>query len=126
MMCLKVSSPKKITNVIGQLLFLDIKRKVFWFLTFFCLRFVKKFSIGFEILRKEYFRGHYVTSLWGREKRKKIAYCWEHDSKQLLLNNVFRNVCRFRDIRGQRFVVLAPKILYYVIYDQNFDMIRLR
>ena len=39
-----------------------------------------------------------------------------------MLNNAFQNVCRFRDIRGQRFAVLAPKIPYYVTYDLNFDI----
>ena len=33
-MCLKVSCPNKIPNFRGQSLFLDINRKVFWFLTF--------------------------------------------------------------------------------------------
>ena len=32
----------------------------------------------------------------------------------------------FWDIRGQRFAVLAPKIPYYVTYDLDFDMMRLR
>ena len=59
-------------------------------------------------------------------KKIKIVYCWEQDSKQLSLNNAFQNVCPFRDIRGQRFAVLAPKIPYYVTYDLDFDMIRLR
>ena len=31
-----------------------------------------------------------------------------------------------RDIRGQSFAVLALKIPYYVTYDLDFDMIRLR
>ena len=43
-----------------------------------------------------------------------IASCLDHDFKQLLLNNAFQNVCRFRDKRGQSFAVLAPKIPYYV------------
>ena len=55
-----------------------------------------------------------------------MASSSDHDSKQLLFNNAFQNVCRFRDIRGQRFVVLAPKIPYYVTYDLDFDMMRLR
>ena len=59
-------------------------------------------------------------------KEMKIVYCWEHDSKQLSLNNAFQNVCRFRDIRGQRFAVLAPKIPYYVTYDLDFNMMRFR
>ena len=42
-----------------------------------------------------------------------------HDSKQLLFNNAFQNVCRFRDIRGQRLIVLAPKIPNYVTFDLN-------
>ena len=29
-------------------------------------------------------------------------------------------------VRGQRYAVLAPKIPYYVTYDLDFDMIRLR
>ena len=60
-----------------------------------------------------------------REKIK-IVFYREHDSKQLLFNNAFQNVCRFRDIQGQRFEVLAPKIPNYVTYDLDFDMIRLR
>ena len=55
-----------------------------------------------------------------------IASCLDHDFKQLLFNNAFQNVCRFRDIRSQSFAVLAPKIPYYVTYDLDFDMIRLR
>ena len=57
--------------------------------------------------------------------KMKIAYCSEHDSKQLLFNNAFQNVCRFRDIRGQKFAILAPKIPYYVTYDLDFDIIRM-
>ena len=59
-------------------------------------------------------------------EKMKTAYCWEHDSKQLLFNNAFQNVCRFRDIRGQRFAVLAPKIPNYVIFDLNNCIIRFR
>ena len=55
-----------------------------------------------------------------------MASSSDHESKQLLFNNAFQNVCRFRDKRGQRFAVLAPKTLNYVTYDQNFDMMRLR
>ena len=43
-----------------------------------------------------------------------------------LFNNAFQNVCRFRDIRGQSFAVLAPKTLYHVRYDLDIYMIRLR
>ena len=56
----------------------------------------------------------------------KIAYGWQHNSKQLLFNNAFQNDCGFRDKRGQTFDVLAPKIPYYVIYDLDFDMTRLK
>ena len=56
----------------------------------------------------------------------KIEYWWGHDSKQLLLNNGFQKVCRFRNIRGQRCAVLAPKIPYYVTYDLDFNMMRFR
>ena len=59
-------------------------------------------------------------------EKMKIAYRWEHDSKQLLFNNAFKNVCRFRDIRGQRFIVLAPKIPNYVTFDLNNGIIRFR
>ena len=59
-------------------------------------------------------------------EKLKIAYCWEHDSKQLSLSNAFQNVCRFRDIRGQISADLAPKIPYYVTYDLDFDMMRSR
>ena len=55
-----------------------------------------------------------------------MAFSSDHDSKQLLFNNAFQNVCRFRDIRGQRFAVLAHKIPYYVTYDLDFDMMRWR
>ena len=46
---------------------------------------------------------------------------------QLSFHKAFKNVCRFLDIRGQRFAVLAPKIPYYmyVIYDLDFDMMSL-
>ena len=54
-----------------------------------------------------------------------MASSSDHDSKQLLFNNAFQNICRFRDIRGQRFTVLVPKIPYYVTYDLNVDMMRL-
>ena len=56
----------------------------------------------------------------------KNAYCLEHHFKQLLLYNAFQNVCRFRDIGGQRFVVLAPKIPNYVTFDLNNCIIRFR
>jgi len=59
-------------------------------------------------------------------EKLKIAYCYEHDSKQLSLSNAFQNVCRFRDIRGQISADLAPKIPYYVTYDLDFDMMRSR
>ena len=55
-----------------------------------------------------------------------MASCLDHDSEQLLFNNAFQNVCRFRDIQGETFVVLAPKIPYYVTCDLDYDMIRLR
>ena len=96
-------------------------------LNIFCSTCLQKFPIVFEILRKEIFRGRPRYSLMGPFIEKlKIAYCWEHDSKQLWLNNAFQNVCRFRDIRGQRFAVLAPKTPYYVTYDVDFDMMRSR
>ena len=50
----------------------------------------------------------------------------EHNSKQLFFNNAFQNGCRFRDILGQIFTVLAPKIPFYVTYGLNHGMIRLR
>ena len=56
----------------------------------------------------------------------KKASCKNHDSEQLLFNNAFQNVCRFRDIRGQRSAVLAPKIPYYVTDDLNFGINRLK
>ena len=59
-------------------------------------------------------------------EKNKIAYRWEHDSKQLLFNNAFQNVSRIRDIRGQRFIVLAPKIPNYVTFDLNNGIIRFR
>ena len=55
-----------------------------------------------------------------------MASSSDHDSKQLLFNNAFQNFCRFRENLGQRFAVLAPKIPYYVTYDINVDMMRLR
>ena len=36
--------------------------------------------------------------------------------------NAFQNVCRFRDIKGKKIAVLAPKISNYL----NSGMIRLR
>ena len=55
-----------------------------------------------------------------------MASSSDHDSKQRVFNNAFQNVCRFRDNRGQRFAVLAHKIPYYVTYDLNVDMMRLK
>ena len=76
----------------------------------------------FEILRKEIFRGRPRNSLMGPF----IEKYGEYDSEQHLLNNAFQNVCRFRDIRGQRFNVLAPKIPYYVTFDLNSCINRFR
>ena len=45
---------------------------------------------------------------------------------QLLYNNAFQYVCCYQEIRGQRFAVLTPKNPYYVPYDVNYGMIRLR
>ena len=56
----------------------------------------------------------------------KNTSCLYQDFKQLLFNNAFQKVCRFRDIRGQSFAVLVLKIPYYVTYDLDFDMIKLR
>ena len=56
----------------------------------------------------------------------KIAYCLDHDSKQLLFNYPSQNVILFRDKQGKIFVVLVPKIPYYVSNDIDFNMIRLR
>ena len=56
----------------------------------------------------------------------KMASRLDYDSKQFLFNNAFENVFRFRDIRGQRFNVLAPKIPYFATDDLNFDLNRLR
>ena len=56
----------------------------------------------------------------------KIAYCLDHVSKQLLSNYPSQNVILFREKQCKRFVVLVPKIPYYVTYDVDFDMIRLR
>ena len=55
-----------------------------------------------------------------------MASSSDHDSKQLLFNNALQNVCRFRENRGQRFAILAPKIPYYITYYLNVDMMRLR
>ena len=55
----------------------------------------------------------------------KIAYCLDHVSKQLLSNYPSQNVILFREKQCKRFVVLVPKISYYVTYDVDFDMIRL-
>ena len=55
-----------------------------------------------------------------------MASSSDHDSKQLLFNNAFQNVSRFRDKQDQIFAVLAPKIPYYVTYDLDFDMMRFR
>ena len=56
----------------------------------------------------------------------KIAYCLDHDSKQLLFNYPSQNVILFRDKQGKRVVILVPKIPYYVTYDIDFDMFGLR
>ena len=49
----------------------------------------------------------------------------EHYSKQFLFFKAFQIVCRFWDIKGQRFAVLVPKIPNYVINVSNFGMMRL-
>ena len=54
----------------------------------------------------------------------KIAYCLDHDFKQLLFNYPSKNVILLRDKQGKRFVVLVPKIPYYVTHDLDFDIIR--
>ena len=36
-----------------------------------------------------------------------------------MFNNAFQNVSCFRDIQGQQFIVLAPKIPYYVTKDPD-------
>ena len=58
-----------------------------------------------------------------REKNK-MADCWEHVSRPLLCNNAFQNVSHFRDIRGEKLIVLAPKIPNYVTFDLNNCIIR--
>ena len=39
----------------------------------------------------------------------KDAYCLELYSEQLLFNNALKNICRFRDMTAQKFMVLAPQ-----------------
>ena len=56
----------------------------------------------------------------------KMASCWEPGFKQVFFNNAIQIVSRFHDIRGQSFDVLAPKIPYYVTYDLNYGIMRLR
>ena len=99
-MCLKSLALYQIPNVRGpgQPFFLDIERKVFWFLTIFVQQ-IQKISVVFEILREEHFRGWSRNILLGPFIEKmKIASCWEPDSKQIFFNNAVHNVCRFRDI----------------------------
>ena len=59
-------------------------------------------------------------------KKMKSAWFKEQYSTQLLFFNAFQNTCRFRDIMGQRFAVLAPKILNFATKDLKNDMMRLR
>ena len=63
--------------------FFSISKERSLILNIFCSTCVQKFSIVFEILRKEYFRGHSVTPLWGRLAKK-----WKlHIVESMILNN---------------------------------------
>ena len=73
---------------------------------------VQKFAIVFRYLGKNFLGADPLTPNRGRlEKKLKMVSC---SDQQLLFNNAFQNVCHFRDIRGQRFVVLVPQIPHYV------------
>ena len=39
----------------------------------------------------------------------KGEYCLDLNSEQLLFYNALKNICRFRDMTAQKFMVLAPQ-----------------
>ena len=126
-MCVKILNPNKIPKLRGQPLFLEKKRKVVWFLTFFCSTCVQKFSIVFEKLGKEHFRGHPVTPLWGRLAKK-----WKlRIVESIILSNfcsitLFKIFFVFEIYEVKHFIVLAPKIPIYVTFDLINSVTRFR
>ena len=125
--CLKNFWPFLTPNYRGQPLLFGITRKVLSFQTSFVIQVFRNSWSFLRYLRKNFLGADPITPYRGHlAKKLKIGFCWDHETKQLLFHNAFQNVCRFRDIRGHRFAVLAPKIPYYVTYDINFDMMRLR
>ena len=80
-------------NLKGQSLYL-VSTKVFPFQIFFVLLV---FSNPLLLSRwKDIFRGRSCNSLKRQISEKmKIGQCLDHESKQLLFNNPFQNICRF-------------------------------
>ena len=74
-----------------------------------CSTTVQKFLTVLEISVQISFRGRTCRSLKGPHRKKmKGAYCLELHSEQLLFYNAFKNICRFRGMTAQKFIVLAP------------------
>ena len=74
-----------------------------------CSTTVKKILTVLEIFVQVSFRGRTCSSLKAPHRTKmKGAYCSELYSEQLLFYNALKNICRFRDMTAQKFMLLAP------------------
>ena len=74
-----------------------------------CWTSVQKFLSVLEISLQISFRGRTCSSLKGPHRMKiKGEYCLDLNSEQLLFYNALKNICRFRDMIAQKFMVLAP------------------
>ena len=69
-MCLKISRPHKIPNLRGQLLFLDIKRKDFRFVTYFVQHVFRNSQSFSRYLGKEFLGADPIAPYRGHLKKK--------------------------------------------------------
>ena len=77
--------------------------------------------VTFETFQDAILGADLITPLWGHSAKK----CKTHLVESIILSNFCSFACRFQDIIGQIFVIMAPTIPYYLTYDLNNDMIRL-
>ena len=77
--------------------------------------------VTFETFQDAILGADLVTPLWGHSAKK----CKTHLVESIFLSNFCSFACRFQDIIGQIFVIMAPTIPYYLTNDLNNDMIRL-
>ena len=74
-----------------------------------CSTTIQKFVTVLEISVQIGFRGRTCNSLKGPHRKKmKGAYCLGLYSEQLLFYNALKNICPFRDMTAQKFMVFAP------------------